>query len=248
MKKYTLDEIIREYYIELGKDQIDRSYGRFLQNGLNGLRDIYQSFGMNQIIKEVEVDIEDNDIVILPSDYVDYRKIYLSKNGQKLALGLNSNMPMPQPNDCGVRTTPQFTDHNGLYPFLTYTEFQNTFPTDYGVGSGRNYWGYYKIFPNEGYIAIQQGESFDSIFLEYVADFDTSDGNFYVHPYDIEPIKHWLYLCDIRFNKMVPANEKILARQTYQREKTRALKKHNAMTITEIVAAYKSGFMSAPKI
>lgn len=196
----TLDSVVREYMIERGNQAISRSYPRLLQIGIAGLKELYKSHP--KIKKEVELDVEDNYIVILPNDFIDHIKLYLIYAGQKVAIGLNENMPKPYPDDCGIDTVPNAINvEPNTYSFYPYTAEDYNY---YGVPADYNYYGYYKVFREEGYIAIQNNVEFDSVYLEYVADVQMSNGQFYLHPWDVEAIKLWLYYGDIRFNKRVP--------------------------------------------
>ena len=84
---FTLDRVVREFMVDdLGLDAIDRRYARFLSLAISGLRDLYYD-NVGGVIKEVVLDVNDDDTVSLPSDYIDYHAIGMVSNGQFLSFG-----------------------------------------------------------------------------------------------------------------------------------------------------------------
>jgi hypothetical protein len=242
MKTFTLDSIVREYMIQRGDEMVNRSYARLYQLAVLGLRDIYHDKPVAN--KEIPLDVNEDHTVTLPNDFIKLRRLYIIAAGQRIAIGLNENMALPTKNDCGDDVVDQPSDDTTpawIYPFygIEYTQF--------GVGGSFNKYGYYRIFPELGYIALQMNIDFDSVVMEYEADIETVGDDYVVAPYDVEALKAWIFWKDIQFNKRM-TQQALVAKREYQLEKLRAAKRHNALNAPDMIRAIKSGFMSAPKI
>lgn len=255
--RFTLDQIVREYLIEsFGAETLDKRYPRYFQIGISGLRDLNNDI-MGGDIKYTTLTVEDNDIAYLPKDYVRYTRIAVCKDGQMLALGLNQNMCPPETDTCGNIDICQLgntTNSDESYYFYTTYDSLNqdgyNVGRQYGLGGGQNSIGYYKVFEKEGYIALQNlNADYDSIILEYVADLSLNEnGEYTVHPNDVEALKAWIFWKSIERNLNYPYNAKEDARRTYGREKMKANARHTRFSITELMSAVRSGFRSSPKI
>ena len=258
MRKYKLDTIVREYMIEsLGAVQIDNRYARLLQIAISGLKNLNRDNAGVIKIERIAMD-GSNFIANLPNDYLVYKKIFVCVGGQQIALALNPNMCPPEYDSCGdlevCGRDNTFTGDadgplwgwSGNVPITSYGQFTGR---QFGVGGGTNGIGYYKIYPNEGYIAFQGVTTvFDEVIMEYLADIDSVDGNIYVHPNDVEAIKaymHWKY---IQRSAYIPFNEKESARRQFGLEKKQARIRHNSFNVNDLMLAYRSAYRSSPAI
>jgi len=257
MRKYKLDEIVREYLIEsVGASQLDQKYSRCLQIAISGLRDLNRD--VNGVIKVERITVDTtNFIATLPNTYLAYRKIFVCSGGQQVALALNPNMCPPENDDCGDLTVPGLNDGSSssegfFFPFSSNVPFDSNGSftgRQYGVGGGNNGVGYFKIYEQEGYISLQNvNTAYDEIMMEYLSDIDQVDGETYVHPNDVEAVKAWIYWKWIQRGRSYPMGEKEMARKQYGLEKGKSRKRHNSFNITDLMSTYRSGFMSSPKI
>lgn len=252
---YTLDKIVREFLVEsLGAEQIDNRYSRLLQIAINGLRDLH--FDRPSDNSFAVLDVNDNDTVTLPNDYIDYIRIGVCFNGSIIALGENPIMCPPSTNDCGEITVDQPTT-NPIPTSLIY-DYPLGYPANgvgfstynlYGVGGGQNRLGMFKIFKEDGYIALQSLDTnFNQIILEYVSDIDMVDGEYQVNPYDVEAIKAWMWWKYIQRNKNYPFNEREMARVTYGNRKHDSYVRNSRVSLNEIISVIRSGYKSSPKL
>lgn len=247
--RVPLDKIVREYMVEsLGLSAIDNRYPRLLQIAINGLRDLH--FDRKSANKFVVLPIEDNDTAILPNDFISYARIGVCFNGSVLAMGANDNMCPPHTNDCGdtVIDQPRHGDNLGFGWNNGLTNYGYPLYQNYGVGGGQNGIGYYKIYPDKGFIAFQSVNThFDEIILEYVGDIDSIDGEYLVHSFDVEPIKAWMYWkSNQRLDKALSQKEE--ARIQYGREKRKAFERHNRIPLNEWMQMFRQGYKSSPKL
>ena len=102
----------------------------------------------------------------------------------------------------------------------------------FGVGGGNNTNGYYKIRSREGYIELQNVDA-TTLWLEYLADIERTNGEFEVHPYLVECLKDWMQWKAIQRNLRVPANAKIIAKQDYLASKNIARRRFASFTIEQ---------------
>jgi hypothetical protein len=258
MRKYKLDEIVREYLIEsVGASQIDQRYSRLLQIAISGLKNLNQDVRGITRLERIPVDSQ-NFIVTLPSDFISYKKVFVCIQGQQIALAVNENMCPPKFDDCGgpemegLSNTASQEGAGIFYPFGTNVPFDSygSFTgRQYGIGGGNNSLGYFKIYPNEGYMAIQNmNASFDEVILEYLADVDSIDGTTYVHPFDVDAVKSYMYWKYIQRSAAYPMGEKQVAERSYNKDKMKARKRHNMFNATDLLSAYREGYRSSPQL
>lgn len=245
-----LDEIIREYYIEsLGMSQLDSRYPRFLQIAVSGLKDLGMDLKSN--LKEVTLDVNSNDTVDLPFDYLDYLVIGTEESGQISAIGLNNNKAPRGFNDCGDLNAAAIDDGNetSYFNFATthFTKDGQFNGRSYGAGGGGSNNGTYKVFKDEGYIALS-GATATSVVMRYYATVNQVDGEFMVDDYYVEALKAWMYHKYIQRMRSYGGGEKQAAMLTYRQEKKKAEKRNYRFNIVNFVNAFRSGYRSSPRI
>ena len=257
MKKFTLDSIVRDYLIESGAESgSDKRYPRYLQLAINGLRHISQA--KQTYTKSIVVDVSDNDLIYLPDDYIDYRQIAVCAGGQLWALGRNDNLCNPSTNDCGTLKSPNVGELTNVYDGVFYGNgnlspgFDS--PNAFGEGGGANGIGYYKIFPDRGYISVslnssEFGDSYGEVILDYEADIqrDSVTGEFQVHPFDVEPLKDYIYWASMRRLRSYSANDKEMAKRQFHASLLTAQKQKTKLNIREIASAFSRGTFTATK-
>lgn len=248
---FTLDRVVREFMVEdLGLEQIDRRYARYLSSAIGGLRDLYYS-SIGNVEKEVLLDVNDNDTVSLPDDFIDYYAIGICSGGELLGLGLNSNMCDVAKDDCGDRVIDNTTsndDLSGIFSYYTdYNDKGERLGGNYGVGGGRSSIGEYKLYPDKGYIALS-GYSGSQIILRYKADISMVDGDYKVHPYNVKPIKDWLWYKYVSKSRSYNLGQVQLAERAYAKSRREAQKRHNSFSAREFLNAWRSGFKGSPRI
>lgn len=249
---FTLDKIVREFMLgELGLESIDRRYSRFLSLGISALRDLYYD-SVGNVPNEVVLDVNDNGTVDLPSDFIDYYALGILSDGELVSLGFNGNLTDISKDDCGVRIEPS-NDAEGtdaLFSFENGGSFNDKGENQggyYGVGGGKSSIGEFKIYKDKGYIALN-GYTGTQIILRYKADINMVDGDFNVHPYNVQPIKDYIWKHYIGKAKGYNLGQIQLANAAYKESKKKAQKQHLSMNAREIVSAFKSGYRSSPGI
>jgi len=251
MVSFKLDRLVREFMAEdLGLEQIDRRYPRFLSMAISALRDLrYDNIGGYE--KEVVLDVNDNDTVDLPLDYIDYYAIGVCSNGELSGLGVNTNLCDVAKDDCGNRTEDtQVLESDTMGVFSYYTDYNDKgehLGGNFGVGGGRSNIGQYKIYPDKGYIALQ-GYTGSQIILRYKADIQSVNGDYEVHPYDVQPIKDWIWYKYVSKSRSSNLGTIQLAERAYAKSKKQAQKRHSSFSVREFLNAYRSGFRGSPRV
>lgn len=245
-----LDNVIKEFLIErFGAESIDNRYSRFLQIAVSGLRDMNIRGNINTS-KIEKLEVNSNDTVDLPNDYIDYIRISICFGGQMLALGSNPNVCPNDFDECGnisERTLTLTGCSSGIYSIGKDGE---NIGKNYGGGGGNGV-GYFKVYEADGYISLQSftnGFQYDEIILEYLADPSFSGGEHLVHTYDIETLKAWMWWKYIEANRTYGLTDKELAKKEYNRMKKHSRIMKNAFTIPDLLSALHTGFRPIPGI
>ena len=197
---YTLSDVCNELLIEIGESQPNK-FARMYQIGLSGLREI--NTDVNGIIKIIELTINSNDTVDLPDDFMQYSKIGVyGSDGRIHSLGLDNSLSLNKVySNCGVPikhnefpTLDEFTMfNNGFYPFFGVVGNPLINGGLFGLGGGQNGYGYFR-FDRQSNQLLLSNLHIDNykIVMEYVADVNSSEGDFQVHPFIIQTIKDWI--------------------------------------------------------
>lgn len=213
--------ICSEWIAENGKAENQRA--RIYQIALSGLREM--NTDVNGVTKIVELTINDNDTVDLPDDFVNYSKIgIIGGDGRVHCLGMDNSISMlPFYNDCGEPVVTPNTANSG-YPFYGLPmagSFYGLFDGSgavFGIGGGNNAIGYYRINREAGQIWLANLSSTlvgTSILLEYVADVNSVNGDFGVHPYVIQTVKDWISWKYVAGDRNTSLGEKDFRRREY---------------------------------
>ena len=111
-------------------------------------------------------------------------------------------------------------------------------------------YGTFQINEDQGYIYVEsQVVNRDSLIMEYRSLLSKDEtGNILVHPYETEAIKAWIYWKSIERLRSYAGQDKQLAALAYSKEKKKARKRRNAMTLPEIVSANRKGYGASPGI
>lgn len=253
---YKLDHIVREQLVEQGDSNFNR-YARFLQYAISGLREFNMDFSGN--IKAVIVDVNDNNTVTLPTDYINYTRIgIIGNNGIIRDLGINTNLLAPITyDDCGnsfIPTSNETLVSNSIIGSggLAYDGYSGNYRNGelmgrfFGIGGGNNVNGYYNVKASDGYIVLG-GVQATQIVLEYISDITEVNGEFEVHPFLIEALKSYMFWKSIKNDFTKNLGEKNMARNDFYTQKRQAVRRFNSSTTNEWIQTFRSGNMAAPK-
>jgi hypothetical protein len=255
MAHMTVDQIVREFMSQKGNETLSKQYPRLLQMGIRGVKYLNKKQKNHyKIIRISADDLNYNDTISLPNDFIKYRQIAVCINGILVGLGRNNNLCPPTVDDCGNPVvTNAFSTENNEYDgtfWRATTDAVYSQGRDFGHGGGKNGLGYYKIYENEGYMAvtINNRTNFDELIIEYLADVETIDGEYRVHPFDEEALLDWIYWQSIRRLRTYGAGEKKEAEMDFKRSMIESAKMKQRFNLRELVSAVRTGFQSGPKI
>lgn len=243
---YLLSDIVNEKLVELAHGQNSQE-ARIYQFALSGLRELHMDIA--GLIKVVELTINDNDTVDLPNDFLSYSKIGLcGDDGRIHTLGLDNDLCMNQTfNNCGVpikHSQLQSSDGfvgDGITGFggwglnTAFFGLYNNPGSMFGLGGGNNQNGYFRYnrATNQLLLANLWCHT-TSIILEYISDVSVSaEGDFIVHPYEIQTIKDWISWKYCYDDRNVSANDKGYKERVYWNSRRQMNNRYNSSTIAE---------------
>jgi len=264
--KYKLDEIVREFIIEsFGASQVDNRFARLYQIAISGMREIHSDNKLKPTVAKLE--LRDNSTASLPADYIDYYRIGVCVGNEILAFAEN---PRPCPidlnlDDCGQikRRSSVSDEKRDSDVFYYYPSVYESFNKDgqfvgrqFGIRGGKPVFGRFQINEDQGYVYIETDfvnqfldDEHRSVVIEYATLLPKDgDGNIMVHPYETEAIKAWMWWKYIQRQRSYTLGDKEDARLEYGRQKKKARKRLNAMTIEDLVGAVRRGYGGAPGI
>lgn len=234
----TLESIVRATIDQEGYDT-PHKFMRYLNIANRGLKEL--TFDVLESVKPVVLDVDNTMRVDLPTDFVDYTFLgVILPNGTLEPLGKGSNIP----------GTGQY---NMQIPRTVLTEDQillREFEPQFGMGGGQNRNGYYlSSIDLDNWQMILSGVLVGSfIYMEYISDGRTPDGNTIVHPYAEAALIAYIYWKSIEMVRTVDPNEKLMARKAYYNEKRLARARFASFTKEEALQQIRKGFKQSPKL
>jgi hypothetical protein len=236
-----LNEVISDFKITMDdSDHVANVSDRAMHNiAKRGLREI--GFDISKKIKTVKLDVESNDTVNLPNDFVDICKVGLiTEDGVIVALISNENITT-------LSATANTVGEDNEFDTLIFENYlhNGTLGRLYGIGGGHAP-GHYKLNLDQNRIEIGQVSNISEIVLEYVSDQARAD-NPDVHVYAEEALRCYMYYKLIERKSGVPANEKQRARTEYYNELRKARARLSSFTKENALATIRKNFMLAPK-
>lgn len=237
----TLREVINDFKVTIeDADHIANSSDRALHNlAKRGMREI--GFDIEKELRTKVVEVQANDTVDLPSDFVDLCKIGLiTEDGVIVALIANENITALPATSSSVGEDDDFDTlifenylHNGSLGRL------------YGIGGGHAP-AHYRLNLGENRIELGGASGLSEVVLEYISD-PAKLENPEVHIYAEEALRCYMYYKLIERKSGVPANEKARARTEYYNELRKARARLSTFSKENALATIRKNFMLAPK-
>tara|TARA_R110002167_G_scaffold206049_2_gene410075 strand:- start:4283 stop:5119 length:837 start_codon:yes stop_codon:yes gene_type:complete len=275
MNKVKLSQVIRDFIITLDHDDyVSNASDVAIRNiALRGIREI--GFDIGKKIRSIKLDIESNNTVTLPDDYVDVSKLgIIGSDGIIRALNHNGNLNYSRKyevDSSGTATnetndsednplnieaniikdreddkTSTSSSADSTNAFIFENYvFQGGTGRLYGIGGGASP-GEYRINLDQNRIEVAANSSFSQVVMEYVAD-EARSTDPEVHVYAEEALRCYVYykLCERKAS--VPANEKARARTEYYNERRKANARLSNFSKSEALKTIRKNFMQAPK-
>jgi hypothetical protein len=256
MAGYTLMNVVSEWLAENGKPENQRA--RLYTIALSCLREI--NMDVNGIIKIVELDINANDTVDLPNDFLRYSKIgIVGTDGRIHTMGVDNDISLfPVTDDCGDQTAPVqvgnsnvILDGFGLFngTFFGLNGLNGTVGGVFGLGGGNNSIGYYRLnrATNQLWLANMNTLSGSTIVMEYIADVSSADGDFEVHPFIIQTVKDYIAWKYVIGDRNTPANDKEMRRREYFNSLRLSNNRYSSATPSEWASELRKSNQAATK-
>lgn len=235
--------VVSEWLAETGKPENQRD--RLYTIALSGLRELH--LDVNGIIKIVELDINDNDTVDLPNDFINYRKVgIVTADGRVHGLGRDNNLSLNA--DCGLDDRQPLPSVNPYdipfsgYPYSgSFSRISDGNGAIFAQGGGNNNLGYYRYNrkTNQFWLANLGAPVGCSLIVEYIGDIESSDGDFIVHPYVIQTIKDWMRWQYVIDDRNTPQGEKRSRRSNFYNSKRKSKNRYASSTPEEWASALR---------
>lgn len=250
----TLDQIVREYLIEAAEPE--HKYFRALQFGISGLRELHFDVTGIPVIKIL--DVNSDDTVDLPNDYLNYVRIgFTDGSGQFRDLGVNRDIALNRTlDDCGLpgnRIPEPAPDLNSM-PYIGEADvysshFRNGQQVGryYGAGGGNNANGYFKIDLINNQIQLSGYAGGGKITIEYLSDPTKADGEFTVHPFAVETLKCWISWKMSSNNKNIPLQDGMLKKNEYFRNIKILRARLRSLSVQDLLQSFRKGNKQSPK-
>lgn len=276
MNKVKLSQIIRDFMITLDHDDyVSNASDVAIRNvALRGIREI--GFDIGKRIKSIKLDVESNDTIALPDDYVDVSKLgIVGEDGIIRALNYNGNLNYSRKyevDSSGTATNENDDSDDGPLNIEANlildrqddkTSTSSSDADDFNAfifenyifqgGTGRLYGvgggsapGEFRINLDQNRIEIASNSNFTQLVMEYVAD-EARATDPEVHIYAEEALRCYIYYKLCERKASVPANEKARARSEYYNERRKANARLSTFTKSEALKTIRKNFMQAPK-
>jgi len=245
---YTLDSIVSEWLAENGKPENQRS--RLYTIALSCLREM--NMDINGVVKIVALAINNNDTVDLPNDFLNYSKIgILGADGRIHSLGRDSSINLlPIYDDCGVQisypnTSSSVDPFSGMpYSGIFYGLYNSA---QFGINGGNNVIGYFRLSrsTNQLYLANMNILAGTTLIMEYIADIESSENDFEVHPYVIETIKNYISWKYVSGDRNTGLGEKQMRRAEYFNSRRLSNARYGVSTIEEWASSLRASNTAA---
>jgi hypothetical protein len=237
----TLKEVINDFKVTIeDADHIANSSDRALHNlAKRGMREI--GFDIEKELRTLVVEVEDNDTVDLPYDFVDLCKIGLiTEDGIIVALTANENIT-------ALPATANSVGEDSEFDTLIFQNYlhNGSLGRLYGIGGGHAP-AHYRLNLGENRIELGGATGLSEVVLEYISD-QAKLENPEVHIYAEEALRCYMYYKLIERKSGVPANEKARARTEYYNELRKARARLSTFTKENALATIRKNFMLAPK-
>ena len=256
MSKYkNLDYVVALVQNDL-RDYGTASYVRYLQFAINGYRELNLAAMPN--IKVEYIELDDNYMLELPKDFIDYTAIAVVVQNRLVTLTLNNRIPLARKKDeCGELIVQSVTSGSedsvaGISPLYGYyfpSHFRNGqyVGEAFSMGGGFNSRGYYRLDYDNNRIQFSNVVPNKEIVLEYKADVDGLDGAS-VLPLDLCPVLQGYVHYMLRFHdKRESGGRTAEAYNEYMRQFRMYRRRKFAFTIEEFLDSKYRTIKSTPK-
>jgi len=272
MNTVPLSVVLADFRIGLDSDDYISNVSDIqLRNiALRGIRDI--GFDIGKKIKSIKIDVNSNDTITLPDDYVDLIKIgvvgddgvvyvmnqnkHLNYSHKKSSTGsktaFNSG-PMNivaneiiniEESKTATETDLSIVDDFYEFVFENYL-YEGGVGRLYGMGGGHGI-GEYRINLDQNRIEISANSNVSEIVMEYIGD-EARSSNPSVHVYAEEALRAYIYYKLVEKKSTVPANEKARARAEYYNERRLANARLSNFTKEEALKTIRKNYKLSPK-
>lgn len=219
MKVYFIDEIVRSALLTCSKPI--HYYMEFLHYGLKGVKEVNYDSPVN--IKTLRRDIDDNNEITLPDDYVDYVKVGFEKGHHVLPLvekdTFNRLMNLDSDGNQVPYSSPDLEADLMYADAYYYASHGNEKGEHVGrhFGHKSTYKGAFKVITERNKIVFDPAVKVKTIILEYISTGigEETNSRTSVPGYVAEAIERYILWRYYENQPKVPMNQKMMAREEW---------------------------------
>lgn len=247
MQATTLDSVIKEYLIQEGKDSL-HDYKRYELLALGVLRDLH--YNVDGVAKVVVLDISDNGVANLPEDFLkETRVAIVDGDGMLKELSPNSSISLNRniDTDCEVNYTQEGVGCVDIDLGTAHFANGQNIGRYYGLG-GHNMYGEYRIDRTHNVITFNSTITYSQVTLEYIGNYNISNGDIIIDPRAIDVIKKGIYARKVAMKGYVGRGEKDAAARDYEAAKMNYKIALRMPTKSAILSQSRRTFKLSPKL
>ena len=254
----TLQEVVQDYLNEAELPQ--HKLYRLQKIAISGLQNLHMD--VSGLPTTVSLDFDANTLTSpLPSDYITYRRIGYESRGIVIPFAQNPRIKlypanggcMP-PNENKEALTINSIVGNpvgyGNYPYWGGYGVSTLAPNGmYGgfssLGGDKAYICDFRIDEQNGMIQFGCNPRVE-IIMEYLANPSMANGEYQIHPFDVESLKCWLTWKDTN-SKNISSATRDYNKREYYRERGEARKRHYQLTMSTAYQKVRQTFKASPQ-
>lgn len=246
MKQLELDNVVRQYLISKGRNQMN-GYSRYLQLAIMGLNDIHADFGTEEKIAKLSVN-RSNFTINLPEDVLELNMIFFNNTsgyiepfvqltGMSYALDGSCYTPGANISPNAQQVNPSWADDN--FRSGDYVG------RDFGSVSGSRFT--YTKNPQTNQVQLSSNAP-SSVYVSYKGSPSIVNKKHMVHPYYVEPIMFYMDWAESRFKNNVSPGEKAEKHRQYINSKDKLGLRLARFSLHDAIDAVRQTTRLAPKI
>ncbi len=249
-----LDDIIKGHINERDEDST-HAYARLLRIAIDGLKLL--SMDVSGVNKTAVLPVDENTYTSnLPRDFIKETRVSVCIGERLYPLQRDETICINNDvNDCGEPIAPvPIVGTLGLGGFGAYGGYYYNNPWrageylggQFNTGGGVSVYGRYRIDIASGWIQYQS-MGYTEVVLEYLAQPQMVNGEFFIHEYDVEALNAYIYWASIRSKTTIGGGEKERAAMEFKRQKQQARQRHQSFTLADIYQTLYRNFKLSPK-
>lgn len=245
----TVDSIVNSALIGIGESSITTLKPKFLHWALKAVQEL--NYDVSAGIKTVKIDVEGNNTIPFPTDYVNYGKLGIIKDNYIILLKYNPEIPLFD-EKCDDQTTVKVRGAYGTVPFHNFESSNRVTGYlvnygSYGVGGGFNNEGHFRVDERMQRFVFDSEFTHSQVVLEYFTNGINCDGQTMVHEFAADVIEEYVRFQYARMDRTTRMGQLQLQKEMYRSARRKYKQRKLAPTLKEVLDTVRSATYLAPK-